>query len=282
MEWSDIKIFLAVARHGTLGAAARQAGVSQPTMGRRLKALEASMSASLFQRTPEGFVLTAAGEAALAHAEQMEEEALAFERDVAGESRQLEGLLRVSTSDWFGVHMLSPVLAQFMRRHPGVQVELLTDARLLNLSRREADLVLRIHPFDEPDVLQRKLMHVPYALYGAAGGAAPQAGDGAGATLLTMDTAFRGFPDALWLRRMLPNARIAFGSNSREAQAAMCAEGLGLAVLPMPLAARIPQLQSIDLGEPPPGRDVWLGYHRDMRQSARLRALIDHMTSAFG
>lgn len=282
MEWSDIKIFLAVARHGTLGAAARQAGVSQPTMGRRLKALEASMSASLFQRTPDGFVLTAAGEAALAHAEQMEEEALAFERDVAGESRQLEGLLRVSSSDWFGVHMLSPVLAQFMRRHPGVQVELLTDSRLLNLSRREADLVLRIHPFDEPDVLQRKLMHVPYALYGAAGGAVPQAGDGAGATLLTMDTAFRGFPDAQWLRRMLPNARIAFGSNSREAQAAMCAEGLGLAVLPVPLAARTSQLQSIDLGEPPPGRDVWLGYHRDMRQSARLRALIDHMTSALG
>lgn len=282
MEWSDIKIFLAIARHGTLGAAARQAGVSQPTMGRRLKALEASMSASLFQRTPDGFVLTAAGEAALAHAEQMEEEALAFERDVAGESRQLEGLLRVSSSDWFGVHMLSPVLAQFMRRHPGVQVELLTDSRLLNLSRREADLVLRIHPFDEPDVLQRKLMHVPYALYGAAGGAVPQAGDGAGATLLTMDTAFRGFPDAQWLRRMLPNARIAFGSNSREAQAAMCAEGLGLAVLPVPLAARTSQLQSIDLGEPPPGRDVWLGYHRDMRQSARLRALIDHMASALG
>ncbi len=276
MEWSDIRVFLAIARTGTLMAAARQTGLSQPTMGRRLKALEASLSLTLFQRTSDGFVLTAEGESVLGHAERMEEQALAFQRELAGSAQQqLEGSLRLSSSDWFGVHVLSPVLAGFLKRHPGVGIELLTDARLLNLARREADLVFRIQPFDEPYILQRKLMHMDYALYAAAGQPHPVAGDGEGSALVTLDSAYRDFPDAAWLRRMLPKARTAFGSNNREAQARLCAAGVGLAVLPIALGAQTPGLERVELGEPPPGRDVWLGYHRDLRRLARLRALVD-------
>lgn len=275
MEWSDVKVFLAIARTGTLMAAARQTGLSQPTMGRRLKALEASLSLALFQRTSDGFVLTAEGESVLGHAERMEEQALAFQRELEGREQRLEGALRVSSSDWFGVYVLSPMLAGFIRQHPGVSVELLTDARLLNLARREADLVFRIQPFDEPYILQRKLMHMDYAVFGTAGQEAPKAGDGAGSALVTLDTAYRDFPDAVWLRRMLPNARVAFASNNREVQARLCAAGTGLAVLPVALGDQTPGLQRIDLGEAPPGRDVWLGYHRDLRRLARLRALID-------
>ena len=88
-------------------------------------------------------------------------------------------------------------------------------------------------------------------------------------------TAKADFPDAVWLRRMLPKARTAFGSNNREAQARLCAAGVGLAVLPIALGAQTPGLERVELGEPPPGRDVWLGYHRDLRRLARLRALVD-------
>ncbi|AGU49937.1 transcriptional regulator, LysR family [Variovorax paradoxus B4] len=275
LEWSDIKVFLAIARTGTLMAAARQIGLSQPTMGRRLKALEASLSLTLFQRTSDGFVLTAEGESVLGHAERMEEQALAFQRELEGREQRLEGALRVSSSDWFGVYVLSPMLAGFIRQHPGVSVELLTDARLLNLARREADLVFRIQPFDEPYILQRKLMHMDYAVFGATGQEAPKPGDGTGSALVTLDTAYSDFPDAVWLRRVLPNARVAFASNNREVQARLCAAGTGLAVLPAALGDQTPGLQRIDLGEAPPGRDVWLGYHRDLRRLARLRALID-------
>lgn len=275
MEWSDIKVFLAIARTGTLMAAARQTGQSQPTMGRRLKALEASLSLTLFQRTSDGFVLTAEGESVLGHAERMEEQALAFQRELEGREQRLEGALRVSSSDWFGVYVLSPMLAGFLRQHPGVSIELLTDARLLNLARREADLVFRIQPFDEPYILQRKLMHMDYALYTAAGQPHPVAGDGEGSALVTLDGAYRDFPDAVWLRRLLPKARTAFGSNNREAQARLCAAGIGLAVLPVALGSQTPGIERVDLGEAPPGRDVWLGYHRDLRRLARLRALID-------
>jgi DNA-binding transcriptional LysR family regulator len=280
MEWSDVKVFLAIARTGTLMAAARQIGLSQPTMGRRLKALEASLSLTLFQRTSDGFVLTAEGESVLGHAERMEEQALAFQRELQGSEQRLEGSLRVSSSDWFGVYVLSPMLAGFIRQHPGVSVELLTDTRLLNLARREADLVFRIQPFDEPYILQRKLMHMDYAVFGAQGQEAPKPGDGTGTALVTLDTAYRDFPDVVWLRRMLPNARIAFASNSREVQARLCAAGIGLAVLPVALGDQTPGLRRIELGESPPGRDVWLGYHRDLRRLARLRALIDCMIDA--
>jgi DNA-binding transcriptional LysR family regulator len=275
MEWSDLKVFLAVARGGTLGAAARQLGQTQPTMGRRLRALEQAVGQTLFQRTGDGFVLTAEGEAVLAHAERIEEEAIAFERALAGQGRALEGLLRLSASDWFGARVLAPICAGFTRTHPGVTVELVTDSRLFSLARREADLVVRIKPFDEPEVVQRKLMHVPYALYAAAGTPQPVAGDGDGSALVTMDTAFDALPDVGWLTRLLPKARIAFRSNNREAQARACAAGAGFAVLPRPLGDAEPGLRAIDLGEAPPGRDVWIGFHRDLRRQARLRALLD-------
>jgi DNA-binding transcriptional LysR family regulator len=275
MEWSDIKVFLAVARAGTLGGAARLTGQSQPTMGRRLRALELQVGQALFQRGAEGFVLTDEGAAVLARAERIEEEALGFERELAGREQQLDGVLRVSSSDWFGTHMLTPVIAEFLALHPRVGVELITDARLFNLARREADLVFRIRAFDEPDVLQRKLMHIPYRLYAAKGMKRPRKGDGAGSAIVTLDAALRDLPDAVWLRQLLPNARVAFASNNRDAQARACAAGAGLAVLPKPLGDNTPGLVAVHLGAQPPGRDTWLGYHRDLRGLSRLRTLVD-------
>ncbi|MBW4091457.1 MAG: LysR family transcriptional regulator [Proteobacteria bacterium] len=274
MEWSDLRVFLAIAREGTLGAAARHLGQTQPTMGRRLRALEAAVGQTLFQRTGEGLVLTGEGASVLGHAERVEEEVLAFQRQLAGQESQLQGMLRLSSSDWFGTHMLAPVLAEFGRRHPLVCIELLTDARLYSLPRREADMVFRIKSFDEPEVISRKLMHIPYALYGLAGHDKPRAGDGAGARVITMNTDFSEMPDAIWLKRLLPNATVAHRSNNREVQAQLCANGAGLAVLPRPLGDVTPNIVALDLDEPPPGRDTFVGYHRDLRRLARMRELL--------
>lgn len=275
MEWSDLRVFLAVARTGTLGAAARSLGQTQPTMGRRLRALEEAVGHTLFQRTADGFVLTDEGSTVLGHAERIEEEALAFQRELSGNAAQLDGMLRLSCSEWFGTYMLTPVLAAFGARHPGVCVELLTDARLYSLPRREADMVFRIKPFDEPEVISRRLLHIPYAVYAPLGYDAPSLGDGAATRVVTMDIAFSQMPDAVWLKNALPNAGVGFRSNNREVQARLCAEGAGLAVLPRPLGDATPGIAPIDLGESPPGRDTFVGYHKDMRRLARMRALLD-------
>lgn len=275
MEWSDLRVFLAIAREGTLGAAARKLGQTQPTMGRRLQALEQAVGHTLFQRTKDGFVLTDEGAAVLSHAERMEEEALAFQRQLAGQEKQLDGMLRITSSDWFAEYVLTPVLADFSRQHPRVVVEVLTDSRFFSLSRREADLAFRIQPFDEPDIVSRKLLHMPYGAYLAKDHPVPHAGDGAGSGLITMDTAFGNMPDVAWLQRMLPNAHVVFRSNARTVQARMCRHGAGIAVLPRPLGDALDGLQRIDLGEQPPTRETWMGYHRDIRRLARLRALLD-------
>lgn len=280
MDWDDIKIFLAVARAGSLGGAARALGQSQPTMGRRLKAFEDRLGMPLFQRSAAGFLLTDLGEEVLSHAERMEEEALGFARRLAGQGGEPQGLIRVSSSDWFGLHVLAPVFANFRQRHAGVCIELVTDSRLFNLARREADLVFRIRPFEGAEVVQRRLMTLDYALYGAAGQPAPGWGDGEGVSVITMDTAFAEMPDVQWLRRVLPRAQVAMRSNNREVQAALCAAGCGWIVLPRLLGDAHPGLKRVDFAEAPPGREVYVGYHRDLRRLGRLQALLAHVVDS--
>ena len=283
MEWSDVRLFLAIARSGSLGAAAKTVNLTQPTMGRRLRALEAALGQTLFQRTSSGLVCTQEGVAVLAHADRMEEEALSLQRELAGAAQSLEGMLRISSSDWFGTHVLSPVLAGFVRKHPRVSLELITDARLYDLSRREADLVLRIQPFHEPEVVQRRLMTMEYALYAAKGSKrVGKKSTGRGLSIVTLDAAYRDFPDVQWLKKLLPEARLAVGSNNRSAQASLCAAGAGLAVLPRLLGDAMPGLEVVDLGQAPPVRPVWMGFHRDLRRQARLRALINVIVDALG
>lgn len=275
LEWSDLRVFLAIAREGSLGRAGRRLGQSQPTMGRRLRALEAAVGATLFQRSTAGLSLTDEGQVMLRHAEAMEGEALALERELTGRNGALEGLIRVTCSDWFGRIMLAPVIAEFTRMHPAVVVEVLTDARIYSLVRREADLVIRIAAFDEPEVVARRLITTRYGAYVKAGSPSPVAGDGEGFPLIVMDTGFGEMPDVAWAIQTFPNARISARSNSRDVQAQLCALGAGLAVLPVPLGDATVGIEKVELDVVPPSRDTWIGFHKDLGKLPRLRAFID-------
>ena len=274
MEWSDVRIFLAVARSQSLGGAARILGISHPTVGRRVRALEAATGQTLFQRHNEGAVLTDAGEAMLKLAEDMEASALAIQRRLAGESSQPEGVLRISAAEWFAAYVLPPVLQELVREFPQITPELITGTRLFDLSRREADIVFRVVPFDEANIVQRSLMRMRYAVYMAQDAFDPT-GDGEGMNLLLMDTSRYHYPDVAWLQQLLPKARAVMTTNSRELQARLCARGMGIAVLPQPIGEQTPGLRRIDLGDMPPSRDIWMGYHQDLRRMDRLRAMAD-------
>ncbi|MCA8064083.1 LysR family transcriptional regulator [Burkholderia sp. AU31624] len=275
MEWSDVRVFLAVKRGGSFGAAARSLGVSHPTIGRRIKALEDESGQALFRRTADGLVLTDAGDTVLSLAEAMENAALAMERRLAGHHDRLEGILRISCAEWFAGYVLAPVLAELVRRHPAVVPEVIASYRLLSLSRREADLAFRIVPFTEPDIVQRRMMSVPYGLYGTAETARALRRDPASVGLIVMNTAQSHFPDVAWLLDRFPRSRRVFTSTSRAVQGRMCAAGMGMAVLPRPLGDAIPAVQRIETPEPPPSRDIWVGYHHDLRHMDRLRAMLD-------
>lgn len=275
MEWGDVQIFLAVKRGGSFGAAARALGVSHPTVGRRIKALEDEAAQALFRRTKDGLVLTDAGDRVMTLAESMENSALAMERRLAGNHERLEGILRISSAEWFAGYVLAPVLAELTRRHPAVVPEVIASYRLLDLSRREADVAFRLVPFTEPDIVQRRLMHVAYGLYGSAGSARALQNEPASVGLILMNTAQSHFPDVAWLLEKFPQSRRVFTSTSRAVQAQMCAHGVGVAVLPRPLGDAVVGLQRIETPDDPPGRDIWLGYHHDLRHMDRLRAMLD-------
>ena len=281
MDWNDLRVFLAIARSGSLGAAARQMGVSHPTVGRRLQMLEQAAGQVFFRRTAQGLLLTDSGERILQRAEEMEHSALAIERQLAGDSDQPEGLLRISCADWFAGFVLAPVLGELSRRHPLIVPEVIPGHRLFDLARREADITFRIVPFTEPDVVQRRFMTMNYGLYAALGLPSPKA-DGEGLGLITMNTAQDHYPDVLWLKQLYPLARSVFTSSSRTVQAQMCAQGLGVAVLPRALGDQLPVLRRLDVGEAPPSREIWMGYHYDMRRMDRLRALADLAVEMIG
>lgn len=281
MDWGDVRIFLAVVRAGTLGGAARSLHLSHPTVGRRLRALEEATGQMLFQRTADGFVLTDEGSAIVALAEQMEEGALAMERRLAGQEQNLRGSLRISSADWFGAYVLPPIIAEYTNAYPGVDVEILTGTRLFSLAQRESDIAFRIVPFDTSDIVQRRLARLNYGVYVAASAPEPVFGDGTGCRLITHDTSTGQFPDIAWLIGSFPNATPVMRSNNRNVQARMCRQGVGIAVLPHVVGNQTPGLRRLDLPSEPPSRDIWMGYHRDLKHLQRLRAFIgvldDHL-----
>jgi DNA-binding transcriptional LysR family regulator len=279
MEWSDVRVFLAIARSGTLGGAARSLQTSHPTVGRRLRALEQAIGHTLFQRTTDGFVLTEEGHGIIALAEQMEEGALAMQRRLAGQEQDLRGSLRISSADWFGAYVLPPILADFANAYPNVDVEILTGTRLFNLAQREADVAFRIVPFNTADVVQRRLFKLDYGVYIAEEAPDPKYRDGTGFRLITHDTSTGQFPDIAWLIESFPNARPVLRSNNRNVQGRMCRQGVGIAVLPRVVGDQIPGIRRLDLPTRPPERDVWVGYHRDLRRLQRLRAFISTVSN---
>ena len=274
MEWSDVRIFLAVARSGTLGGAARSLQTSHPTVGRRRRALEQAVGHALFQRTADGLVLTEEGQGIIALAEQMEEGALAMKRQLEGQEQRLKGSLRIASADWFGAYVLPPILADFAKAYPDVDVEILTGTRLFSLAQREADVAFRIVPFDTADIVQRRLFRLDHGVYIAEEAADPKYGDGTGFRLITHDTSTGHFPDIAWMIESFPNAKPILRSNNRNVQGRMCREGVGIAVLPRVVGNQIPGIRRLELPKQPPARDIWMGYHRDLRRLGRLRAFI--------
>ncbi len=280
LDWDDLRLFLAVAETGTLTAAARACGLTQPTLGRRTQSLEQRLGQKLFQRTAAGFLLTDTGQALLPVARRMAEAADTALRQLSGQEAQLSGTLRISSFDWFSHYVLADYCAGFLRLHPQVSLELITDSRLFNLARREADLVFRLQPFAEPDIAQRKLLQLEYAVYAGLDFDLRRLDAPDTLQLISMDNYFSDLPDVTWLQQQFPGARISFQSNSREAQARLCAAGLGLAVLPVRMAQQIAGLQQLPLPTAPPPRQIWLGFHQDLRHQRRLRAFVDFVTAA--
>src|SRR5215471_3022572 len=142
-QWDDVRFFLAVARTGSLSAAARSLGVGHVTVGRRVAVLEKRLGVTLLNHTPDGFATTSAGEAILRQCAAMENAALDLERIAAGRDALVRGSVRVTTTEALAYQLVAPAIAPLRQAHPELQIDLVAGVRSLDIARREADLAVR-------------------------------------------------------------------------------------------------------------------------------------------
>ena len=282
LDWDNLRTFLAIARSHTLSGAAREIGVRQSTMSRRLDTLEARAGVKLLQKTPSGYLLTPAGEAALGHVERMEQEALAAELTVTGRDERLEGVVRLTTVETLAVSILPPVLAAFRLRYPDITLEILTDTRLLSLSRREADLSLWPERPQGNELIARKLADIEYGVYASAAylarSGAPDFTKGApGHSVIQRIEIGQNSNEMIWLASLTGRASVALRTVGTEMQLAATEAGMGIACLPHNLATSR-ALTLLDVPGPAPSRELWLAVHQDTRRTPRIRALMEALT----
>ncbi len=267
LDWDDLRFFLAIARHGSLTAAAKDLRVAQSTVGRRLASLEENLSVRLLHKTPDGYRLTLAGEAVRSQAERVEVDALTIERAVGGHDAKLEGVVRVSCTETLAVHVLAPCFVALQHRHPEIRVELVPNPLEVSLAMREADLPVRMAPSDRNDLVVRRVGRVAFGLY-----ASPlylqrhgQPDFSAGCTghrLMTSLDDVEGDDQERWVARLASCARPGLQTSSHEALVVAARSGGGLACLARFRADRDPALTRLQTPTQPPPAEVCILIHK--------------------
>ena len=285
MDWDDTRIFLAIYRAGTLRSAAATLNIDQATAGRRLAALEQALNARLFLRTPSGYVATPAGEHALAAAEMMEKASDKLQREIAGIDNSLSGVVRVATSDTMASHFVIPAMQKLHASHPDIRIVLSTATQLSNLTRREADIAVRLVRPTDPDLIARHLTKRKLGLFAAKTYLKkhPVSPDSKG---------LDGHDIITYQRHIVPrhaekicglpitNARVTMEVSSAMMLLEATRAGMGIAELAVHLAENTPLLTRL-WPEREDSYDVWLVMHGDLARTARVRAVADAIIGCF-
>jgi DNA-binding transcriptional LysR family regulator len=280
LDWNDLRYFLAIHRSGTLARAASTLGINATTAGRRLTALEEQVEARLFDRTPDGYVLTPAGRDLLGRAERIEAEVLGVERAVIGADARPAGTVRLTATEMVATRFITPRIPEFHARYPDIVLELECTNRTVSLTRREADIALRLARPREENVVTRRIASVPLALYASRhyleARGLPDSPDttlaGHDALLFANSRLFT--VENSWFEARLGGARIALRSDSVSSIYSAVVAGAGIALLPRAVADREPLLVRIDTVSTPEPRVIWQAVHEDQQKSTRIRAVL--------
>jgi DNA-binding transcriptional LysR family regulator len=269
MDWNDLRYVLAIARGGTLSAAARQLGVNQTTVARRLAAAEASLGTRLFVRTDGAHRPTVAGEAAIAHGEQVERAFDAFERNVTGSDAVPSGTVRVTSVPVVVNRLLVPALPEFYRRHSTVRLELMAEPRDVSLTKREADIALRLARPQGGVALARRIGQLDYAVFG------PTTGAEEALPWISYVDDLAHLPQARWMEEAAPEGEpLPLRVGDVEAIVQAVQSGIGKSLLPSFLEGQVAGIRRLGTAQPVLSREMWLLVHPDMRPLARIDAVI--------
>ena len=276
MDWDDLRYVLAIARAGGLNGAARALDVNPSSVYRRLEALEKALETRLFERLRSGYRLTPSGEALAEAAERMEREALSVENRIKGTDVRLEGHLRVSTSEAVTLHLLPRWLAEFRDTYPGLTLDVASTNQIVDLSRREADVVIRGTDRPPPHLVGRRCGTITFAAY-ASKAYLDRVGRGrplADYEWLGFDGPMLRVQQARWLAEQVPEARVRLRYDSFAPIRLAMAAGLGCAALPCFSCADDPTLEALPGTRTGTAYHFWVLTHPDLRRSARVRAFL--------
>jgi DNA-binding transcriptional LysR family regulator len=275
VDWSLIRAFLAVAEGGSLSAAARSLGQSQPTLGRQIAQLEADLALTLFQRQPRGLALTATGLALVPQARAMAEAAGRIALIAAGQDARLEGTVRVTASQVVSVHHLPPILAKLRAEVPGISVDLVPSDATSNLLYREADIAVRMFRPQQLDLVTRHVGDLTLGVW-AAQSYLDRRGIPTAETFLSHD--ILGYDRSDLIRQgfaemgfSVDRDFFAARCDDNVAYAALVAAGCGIGFLTDALGRQTPGLVRLEVGFTLPLLPVWLTAHQAMRQTPRIR-----------
>lgn len=278
LDWQDVRIFLALARHGSLSAAARMLSVNHATIARRLHSLEESLGEKLVERRPDGYALTLAGTHALQAASDMEQAAQILSRGM--QDGTPSGLVRISASPGLTGGFLISRLPALTTRYPKLDIDLSPALRSISLDRHEADIAIRFDRPKDGDIIARLLVSVGYGFYGtdeACGSIAA----GGNLILIGFNEADGSLLQEKWVTKHFPRTRIAFRAKDHALQAIAARSGIGLALIPHYIGRADLALRRCDLNPVPPSREVFLLTRNRDRKGASIRVVADDITEMF-
>jgi DNA-binding transcriptional LysR family regulator len=267
MDWNDLRYVLTLSRAGTLAAAARRLNVDQTTVARRLDAVQRALGARLFERVDGAFHPTKAGEAAIAHAARVEEDVATLERGIRNVDHEVSGSVRLTAVPVLINRLMVPALPELQARHPGLRLDLIADSRNVSLTRREADVALRLaRPETGRSVLTRRLGQLDYAVYGAS----------PGLPWITYEEGLAHLPPARWIETASRGEAMApLTVNDAELLVRVISAGLGKSLLPCFVGDEATGLRRLSGAEPVLSHEVWLLTHAELRRQARMMAVVD-------
>jgi len=281
-DWNQARAFLVTAEEGSLSAAARALGLTQPTLSRQVAALEDALGVTLFERVSKSLVLTKAGVELAEHVRAMGEAASRISLTASGQSQQVEGLVTISTTDLMAAHLLPEILGALRSKAPGIEIKVLCTNSLSDLRRREADIAIRHVEPDHPDLYARKLRDAPARIFGAR-----KYLERHGSVLSKKDAPkldFIGFDNNDELIGYLR----AFGLDVSEANIRLSSpngivaweyvrQGFGLSIMADEIAARFEEIVPAFDDVEPVRFPIWLVTHRELHTSRRIRVVFDHL-----
>ncbi|WP_395611033.1 LysR family transcriptional regulator [Pseudomonas sp. B22129] len=276
--WELYRSFLGVLKEGSLSGAARLLGITQPTVGRHIAALETALGVVLFTRSPQGLLPTAVAHTLRAHAETMERTAAALERAASSQGDEVRGVVRISASEVVGVEVLPPIITQLRRQHPQLKVELILTNRLSDLLQLEADIAVRMVRPSQEQLLARRIGLIEVGLH-ARDDYLQQHGVPLQMQALAEHSVIGFDQENAFIRSLaikgFERSAFALSCDSDIAQLALIRAGAGIGGCQVQLAKRDPRLRRVL----PEGfslkLDTWVTMHEDLRNSPRCRVAFD-------